>query len=154
MNKLKQQKPSRGSEPLSLLKATSYLISVIVFFTLVRYWVCFNITPSMPIGMYVKARSETPKVNSIVIFENPCPEMLNTTILMKEVTSIENGMVTVLGHHPRSFDSRVFGPISIEELTVVHPLFTRETEYEENHDTTPTHYDYSLPALRSRHTGI
>ena len=142
------------SDPPSLFKATSYLISVIIFITLVRYWVCFNITASMPIGMYVKARSETPKVNSIVIFENPCPEILNTKILMKEVTSIENGMLTVRGHHPRSFDSRIFGPISINKATVVHPLITREIEYEENHANTPTHHDYSLPIVRSRNASI
>ena len=102
----------------------------------------FNRTASHPIGLYwiVDAEpqvglyaqfcipvplSDLPPVDTV--FVPPCALGAPGSPLLKRITHIdaERDAYTVQGDHPRSLDSRVFGPIKRSDITaVMTPVWT------------------------------
>ena len=112
-----------------LLMLVPPVAALILSVSLPARWLRLNLTPSMPIGFYLLADGPV-SPGDIVVFPNPRTDIVGDRQLLKEVVSIEDGMMTVRGRHPRSFDSRVFGAVPVPSARKVVPLLTTQGKTE------------------------
>jgi type IV secretory pathway protease TraF len=128
----KQMSLTLGSFPKPLVRLLmSLTLGSLALVVLSRFFVV-NLTPSMPLGLYL-IRSDKPIVGDLVIFpETALPERWRGRIkykrLLKRLVSDEAGRSYVLGDHPRSFDSRIYGTIESGRLRRVTPLWVKEAK--------------------------
>jgi type IV secretory pathway protease TraF len=108
-----------------LLMSAPFVMALLLSFSLPAIWFRLNLTPSMPVGIY-RLVSGPISAGDLVVFPNPRTDIVQDRQLLKEVVSIEDGMMTVRGHHPRSFDSRVFGAVPIASGKKVVPFMIPE----------------------------
>ena len=104
-----------------------------------------NITPSLPMGIY-RIVNDPIGVGKYVTFcipknsedlpdlgknNKPCTLNSGGLPVLKQVVSIDAGLdqITVMGSHPHSFDSRVFGTIKSSDIkAVLNPTYIFERQ--------------------------
>ena len=96
------------------------------------YWLGYRVTASHPYGIY-RIVDRPPDVGLYAIFcvprpvadlpldrnHPPCTRDTEGYPVLKRIERIENGEYIVLGDHPRSLDSRIFGPLSRSSILAV-----------------------------------
>lgn len=106
-----------------------FALALLVIIPMLVWMVPYNRSVSMPYGLYLRLPAWNVEEGDVVQAVNPMVRGYmgshGTDNLLKRVVKVEDGMYTLRGEHPLSYDSRFFGALGEEYIvSELVPLVT------------------------------